>query len=107
MEDKEHMIMRYDKFATVVQQKEDDEAQKLMEKEQRVVTSTPTGKDFLLVQCVLSLHHFLQSYITQNLGVILKVTTLETDSMFFFADRLLRLQALFIVAGENATVDVR
>ena len=34
---------------------------------------------------------FLQSSIPQNLGVASKVTTLEMDSTFFFADCLLRL----------------
>ena len=70
------------------------------------MTSTPTGKALLLVQSVLSLHHFLKSYIPQNLGVSSKVTTLVMDSMFFFANRLLHLQVVFRVAGENANVDV-
>ena len=77
-----------------------------MEKEQRAMTSTLTKKALLLVQCVLSLHHFLQSSIPQNLGVASKVTTLATDSICFFADRLLHLQAVFRVAEKNATVDV-
>ena len=46
------------------------------------MSSTPEGKDLLLIQCVLSLHHFLQSSIPQNLGVASEVKTLETDSMF-------------------------
>ena len=71
-----------------------------MEKEQWAMTSTPTGKYLLLVQHVLSLHYFLQSSIPHNLGVSSKVTTLATDSMFFFAYHLLHLQALFIVAGK-------
>ena len=77
-----------------------------MEKEQRAMTSTPTGKALLLVQCVLPLHHFLQSSIPQNLGFASKVTTMEMDSMFFFANLLLHLQAVFRVSGENGTVDV-
>ena len=90
----------------MLQQQEEDEAQKLMEKEQRVMSSTPTGEDFLLVKRVLTLHHFLQFLIPQNLGVASKVTTLAMDSMFFFADRLLRLQAVFRVAKKNATLNV-
>ena len=61
MEDKEQMIMRDGELATIMKQQEEDEAQKSMEKEQRSTTSTPTGKALLLVQRVLSLHHFLQS----------------------------------------------
>ena len=100
MEKKENMIMRDGKFATMMQQQEEDEAQKLMEKEQRVMSSTPTGKALLLIQRVLYLHHFLQSSIPQNLGVSSKLTTLALDSMFFFADRLLHLQAVFRVSGK-------
>ena len=70
------------------------------------MSSMPTGKALLIVHSVLSLHHFLQSSIPQNLGVPSKLTTLAMDSMFFFADRLLHLQAVFRVAGKNATVDV-
>ena len=79
---------------------------KSMEKEQRSMSSTPTGKDLVLVQRVLSLHHFLQYFIPQNLGVPSKVTTLAMDSMFFFADCLLHLQAVFRVSGKNVTVDL-
>ena len=98
--------MRDGDFATTMKQKEQDEAQKSMDKEQWAMTSTPTGKALLLVQHVLFLHHFIQSSTPQNLDVSSKVTTLAMDSMFFFADRLLHLQAVFIVAGKNATVDV-
>ena len=65
------------------------------------MSSTPTGKALLLIRHVLSLHHFLQSSIPHNLGVASKVTTLATDSMFFFADRLLHLQAVFRVAPKK------
>ena len=65
--------------------------------------STPMGKDFLLVKCFLYLHHFLQSSIPQNLGVASKVTTLAMDSIFFFSDRLIHLQAS---RRKNAIVDV-
>ena len=64
------------------------------------MSSTPIGKALVVVQRVLSLHHFLISSIPQNLGVASKVTILEMDSMYFFADRLLHLQAVFIVAGK-------
>ena len=70
------------------------------------MTSTPIGKALLIVQHVLSLQHFLQSSIPQNLGVASKVTTLEMGSMYFFGDCLLHLKAVFIVTGKNATVDV-
>ena len=76
LEKKEQMIIRDGEFATMMQHQEEDEAQKLMEKEQQAMTSTPTGKVFLLFQRVLSLKHFLQSSIPQNLGVDSKVTTL-------------------------------
>ena len=95
MEKKEHMIMGDGEFATMVQHQEEDEAHKSMEKEQRATISTPTGKALLLLQRVLSLHHFLQYSIPQNLGVTSNVTTLAMDSIFFFADRLLHLQAIF------------
>ena len=77
-----------------------------MEKEQGAMLLKPTGKALLLVHHVLSLHHFLKSSVPQNLGVDSKVTTLAMDSMFFFVDCLLRLQAVFIVARKNATADV-
>ena len=100
LEEKEQMIMRDGELATIMQQQEEDKAHKLMEKEQRAMTSTPTGKALLIVWRVLSLHNFLQSSIPQNLGVASKVTTLAMDSMFFFADYLLCLQALFRVSGK-------
>ena len=81
----------------MMQEQEEDEAHKSTEKEQWATTSNPTRRVLLLVQRVLSLHHFIQSSITQNLGVTSKVTTLETDSIFFFAYPLLHLQALFRV----------
>ena len=105
LENKEQMITRDGEFTTMMKQQEEDEAQKSTEKEQWAMTSTPTGKDLLLVQCVLSLNHLLQYYITQNLGVASKVTTLAIDSIFFFADNLLHLQAVFRVT-KKATVDV-
>ena len=71
-----------------------------VEKEQRAISSTPTGEFLVLVQSVLYLHHFLQSSIPHNLGVASKVTTLAMDSMFFFADNLLHIQAVFRVSGE-------
>ena len=77
-----------------------------MEKEQRYMSSTPTGKALVLVQRVLFLHHFLKSSISQNLGVPSKVTTLAMENMFFFVGRLLHLQAVFRVAEKNVTVDV-
>ena len=98
--------MRDGKFATMMQQQEEDEAQKLMEKEQRAMSSTLTGKALFIIQRVLSLHHFLQSYITQNLGVASKVTTLATDTMSFFADCLFYLQVVFRVTRKDATVYV-
>ena len=52
------MIMRDDKLATMIQQQEEDEAQKLMEKEQRAMTSTLIKKALRLVQRVFSLYHF-------------------------------------------------
>ena len=92
--------MRDGEFATMMQHQEEDEAQKLMDKEQRAMSSIPTGKALVLVQIVLSLHHFLQSSIPQNLGVASKVTTLATESMLNFLDRLLHLQAVFRVCGK-------
>ena len=100
------MIMRDGEFSTMMQQQEEDEAQKSIEKEQRAMTSTPTCKALLLIHCFLSLHHFLQYFTPHNLGVASKVTTLAMGSMFFFADHLLYLQAVFRVAETNATVDV-
>ena len=90
--------MKDGKFGTMMRQQEEDEAQKSTEKEQQAMTSPPTGKALLLIQRVISLHHFLQSAILQNLSVASKVTSLATDSMFFFADHLLHLQGVFRVA---------
>ena len=70
------------------------------------MTSTYTWNDLILVQRVIYLHHFLRSSIPHNFDVASKVTTLAMDIMFFFADRLLHLQAVFRVAEKNATVDV-
>ena len=75
--------------------------QKLMEKEQWAMSSMTTGRSLVLVQRVLSLHHFLQSSIPQNLDIASKVTTLAMDSMFFFADPLLHQQAVFRVAKKK------
>ena len=102
LDNKEHMIMRDGKFVTMMQHQEEDKAQKSTEKEHRAMTATPTGKDLVLVQRVLSLQHFLQYSIPQNLGVPSKVITLAMDSMFFFADRLPHLQAVFRVAGKRS-----
>ena len=98
LEDKEQMIIRDNELATIMQQQEEDKDHKLMEKKQRAMTSNLTGKDLLLVWCVLYLHHFIQSSIPQNLGVASKVTTLSMESIFFFADNLLHLQAVCRVA---------
>ena len=49
----------------------------------------------LIICCVLSLHHFLQSSISHNFGVASKVTTSANVQHIFFADRLLHLQAVF------------
>ena len=77
-----------------------------MEKEQRAMSSMPKGKALVIVQLVLSLHHFIQYSILQNSGVPSKVTTLAMDSIFFFADFLLHIQVAFRVAGKKVTVDV-
>ena len=90
--------MRYYELATIMKQQEEDEAHKYMYKEQQAMASTPTGKALLLVWCLLSLNHFLQSSIPHNLAVTSKVRTLEIDIIFFFADCLLHLQAVFRVA---------
>ena len=100
------MIMRDDELAAMMRQQDEEESQKLTEKEQRDMSLTPKVKNLVLVQRVLSLQHFLQSYIPQNLGFPSKVTTLAMDSMFFFADRLLHIQPVFIVAGIFFTVEV-
>ena len=106
LENKEQTIMRDGHFATMIQHQEEDQSQKLMDKKQRAVSSTPTGKALVLVQRVLYFHHFLQYFIPQNLGGPSKLTTLAMDSMFFFSDRLLHIQAVFGVTGKNITVDV-
>ena len=49
LEEKEKMIMRDGELATIMQQKEEDEAHQSMEKEQQAMASTPTGEGFLLV----------------------------------------------------------
>ena len=91
------MIMRDDELAAMMRQQDEEESQKLTEKEQRAMTSIPTSRDLLLVHRGLSLDHFLQTSILQNLSVASKVTTLEMDIMFLFTNRLLHLQAVFRV----------
>ena len=49
LENKEQMIMRDGEFATMMQHQEEGEVQKSMEKEKQFMTSTPTGKDLLLL----------------------------------------------------------
>ena len=61
------MIMRDGELATIMEQQEEDKAHKSMEKKQRAMTSTFTGKALLLVWRVLSLNQFLQSSISHNL----------------------------------------
>ena len=68
------------------------------------MSSTPKGYALVLVPGVLSLHRFLQYSIPQNLGVPGNVITLAMDSMFFFADFFLHLQAVYRVFGGNITV---
>ena len=92
------MIVKDGEFATIMQQKEEEEAQISTEKEQQATASTPTGTPLLLIQRILSLHHFLRSYIPHNFGVASKVTTLEMDIHFFFKDRLLHIQVVFRVS---------
>ena len=98
--------MRGGELATMMQQQEEDKVHKSMDKEQRAMKSTLTSRDLILVQCVLYLHHFLQSSVPQTLGFPSKVTTLAMDSICFSVDCLLHLQAAFIVSGKNVTVDV-
>ena len=69
LEEKEQMIMRDYKLATIMQQQEKDEDHKPMEKEQRAMKSTSTGKALILVWRVISLHNFIQYSIPHNLGV--------------------------------------
>ena len=92
--------MRHGKFATIMQLQEEHKDQKLIEKEHQAMPSKYTGKALILIQRVLYLHHFLLSSIPHNLGVASKVTTLETDSMFFFADSLLHIQVVLRVTGK-------
>ena len=53
MEEKEQIIMRDGEIATMIQQQEEDEAKKYMDKEQRALTSTPTRRALVLVQHIL------------------------------------------------------
>ena len=89
----------------MMQQQEEDKEEKSMEKEQRAMSSTPTGKALLLIQRALSLHHFLQSSIPQNLGIASKVTTLATDNTFSsWTDYSVYKQ--YLESPENVTLDV-
>ena len=92
------MIIRGGEIFTMMQHQEDNKAPISMDKEHRATTSTPTGNYLLLIQCVLSLYHFLQYPIPQNLGVASKLTTFSMDSMFFFTNCLLHLQAVLRVS---------
>ena len=83
MKNKEQILMRDGKLYTIMLHKEEDKAHKLMEKEQRATTSTPTCKALLLVHRFISLNYFIQYSISQNLGVSSKVTTLEMENICF------------------------
>ena len=102
LEEKEQMIMRDGEHANIMQHQEEDEAQKSMDKEQQAMRSTPPGKALVLVRRALSLHHFLRSSIPQNVGIPSKITTLAMDSTFFFAYRLLHLQAVLEFLGKKS-----
>ena len=67
------MIMTDSQFSTMMQQQEENELQKLMEKEQWYMKSTPIRKALLILKSFLFLHYFLQYSIPQNLGVASKV----------------------------------
>ena len=106
LEKKENIIMRNSDFATMMQQQEEDKAQKSKEKEQRFMSSMLKVKALIIIQSVLSLHRFLQSSIPHNFGVDSKVTTLAMYSMCFFTDRLLHLQNGIYSCWKNATLDI-
>ena len=59
MEKKEQIIMRDSKFPTMMQQQEEDEVQKLTEKEHRDMASKPAGEALLLAHHVLSFHYLI------------------------------------------------
>ena len=69
------------------------------------MTSMSTGEALLLSQLVLSLSHFLQYFIPQNLGVASKVTTLAMYSMFLFAV-IFSIYKRYLESPENATLNV-
>ena len=89
----------------MMQQQEEDEVQILMEKEQRAISSTPKGKDLLIIQHALSLHHFLQYSIPQNLGVASKVTIIAYENTF--SSRIdYSVYKQYLESPGNATLDV-
>ena len=100
------MIMGHGEFDILIQQKEEDKEQRSTEEEHRAMPSIPKGKALLLIQRILSLHHFLLSSISHNLGIASKVTTLTTNRMFSVANCLLHLQAVFRFTKKNATLEV-
>ena len=104
-EKKENTIMRDGEFATVMQQKEEDKAQKPMEKEQWAMSSMPTGKALLLIQRVLSLHHFLQSSIPQNLSVASKVKPWQRTVCFLRGSLTPSTSGIYS-SRKNATLDI-
>ena len=97
--------MRDGEFDTMIKHQEEYKAQKLMDKEQRDMSSMPTEKALLLIQRVLYLHHFLQSSIPQKLDVASKVTTLATDSIYFCVSFTLSTRGIQSYQ-KNATLDV-
>ena len=77
-------------FSAMIQHHEEDKAQKnRMEKEQRSMLSTPTGKALVLVRSFLSLQQFFFSIsFPRTLGVPSKVTTLANGWYVFLPESL-------------------
>ena len=76
------MIMRDGELATIIKQQEEEESHKSMDKEQQAMTSTPGGKDLLLIWRVLSLHHF-SVFNTAELGRRLKSDNIGNGQYIF------------------------
>ena len=78
-----------------------------MEKEKWAVSSTPKGNDLVIVQSVLSLYHFLHSYIPQNLGVLSKLQPWQMDSILFLRGLFTPSKSSIYSFQKHFTVDVR
>ena len=83
LENKEHLIMGNGEFDTMMQHQEEDKVQKLMEKEQQSMTSTPDREGFASRSACTFLAPFTSVFHTPELGSHLKSNNLGNGRYVF------------------------